>query len=173
MSTLVLGEQPAISAWLAERRRLGQDRYDEIWEGVYHVAPAPTPAHGDVDDQLARLLGPHADRAGLRGHGTINVGAGKDDFRVPDHAYLRGRPTTTFVPSAAVVVEIVSPDDETWAKLDFYFAHGVEELLVVDPQRREVTWLVRGPSALEPAAGSALLGLTAAELAGRLDWPPL
>jgi Uma2 family endonuclease len=39
------------------------------------------------------------------------------------------------------VVEIVSPDDESWAKLDFCAAHDVDDLLIVDPQKREVHWL--------------------------------
>ena len=46
-----------------------------------------------------------------------------------------------FLPTAALVVEIVSPDDKTWEKLGFYAARGVDELLIVDPQERRVHWL--------------------------------
>jgi len=174
MRTVLLEPPAEVRAWLARRRELGQDLYDEVWEGEYHVAPAPHPAHpahGDLDDQLALLLGPRARHAGLRGSGPLNVGE-PDDYRVPDRAYLRARPTTAFVPTAALVVEIVSPGDETWAKPGFYFAHGVEELLVIDPVRRSVDLLCRGPSALVPAERSALLDLSAADLAAELDWPP-
>jgi Uma2 family endonuclease len=44
-------------------------------------------------------------------------------------------------PTAALVVEIVSPGDETWEKLPFYAAHHVDEVLIVDPQERSVSWL--------------------------------
>jgi Uma2 family endonuclease len=46
-----------------------------------------------------------------------------------------------FLPRSHFVVEIVSPDDESWAKLDFCAAHDVDDLLIVDPQKREVHWL--------------------------------
>jgi Uma2 family endonuclease len=40
----------------------------------------------------------------------------------------------------AALVEILSPADETPAKLPFYAAHQVDELLIVDPQSRTVSW---------------------------------
>lgn len=46
-----------------------------------------------------------------------------------------------YVATAALVVELVSQDDETWEKLDFYAAHHVDGLLIVDPQERQVHWL--------------------------------
>ncbi len=171
MRTVVVEPPPELRAWLERRQALGQDLYDEVWEGDYHVAPAPHPAHGRIDDQLARLLGPLADRAGLLGHGPLNLG-GPDDYRVPDRVYLREQPDQVFVPTAALVVEIVSPGDETWAKLDFFFVLGVEELLIVDPHQRRVTWLRRGPEGFEHPTSSALLGLSVEELTARLDWPP-
>lgn len=171
VKTVVVGRRPAaVEAWLRQRKELGQDLFDEVWEGDYHVAPAPHPSHGLVDQQVAELLGPAAREAGLVGSGPLNIGV-PDDYRVPDRAYLRDVPTVTFVPRAAIVVEIVSPGDETHAKLDFYFSRGVEELLVVDPLRRGVEWYQRGNERLLPAEGSELLGLTAAEVAERIDWP--
>jgi Uma2 family endonuclease len=44
-------------------------------------------------------------------------------------------------PTAALVVEIVSPEDETWQKLPYYAAHEVDELLILDPEKRTVDWL--------------------------------
>ena len=169
----VLNDPPEpVRSWLERRQALGQDLYDEVWEGVYHVAPAPHPAHGYLDDQLAGLLRPHAREAGLYGSGPLNVGD-PDDYRVPDRAYTRGRATSTFVPSVVVAVEIVSPHDETWQKLDFYFAHGIEEMLIVDPRSREVHLLVRGEDGFEPAARSRLLGVGVPELHAAIDWPPV
>ena len=133
MRTVVLGEPPApLAEWLDQRRRNGQDLFDEVWEGVYHVAPAPARRHGDVDDQLAALLRAPARSRELWPSGPLNIGE-PGDYRVPDRAYLRDREMATFVRTAAVVVEIVSPDDETYAKFDFYAARRVEEVIVVDP----------------------------------------
>jgi Uma2 family endonuclease len=74
-------------------------------------------------------------------------------------------------PTAAFVVVILSPEDESRAKLPFYFRVGVEEVLLVDPDERTIEWLVRAEDAFEPADGSTLLGVTSAALADRIDWP--
>jgi len=161
---------PAVAQWLERRRALGQDRFDEVWDGEYHVAPAPGEPHADLDDQLAALLRPLARGAGLWPRGPINIGS-LDDYRVPDRSYRRERTAETFVSTAAIVVEIVSPGDESYRKFDFYFARGVEELLIIDPLKRSVQWYGRGPERLEPSRRSALLGLTEAALADLIDWP--
>ena len=168
----MLAAPPAeIEEWLQRRRGLGQDRYDEIWNGEYHVAPSPHFAHGDVGGQLFVMLGPPARRAGLFATTSFNLG-GRDDYRVPDAGYVRERHATVYVPTAAVVVEVISPDDETWAKFDFYFAHGVEELLIVDPRLRTVQWFSRCEDGFESRAASKLLDLSADQLDADLDWPP-
>lgn len=171
MRTVLVGPPPAeVEAWLERRRVLGQDRFDEVWEGEYHVVPAPHGRHGRVDDQLARLLGPRADTAGLQGSGPLNIGR-PDDYRVPDRAYLRTTGVDLYQPTAAIIVEIVSPGDETRRKFDFYYNAGVEELLIVDPEARTVEWFERGSDGFVPADGSRLLGLAGAELAAALRWP--
>jgi hypothetical protein len=76
-----------------------------------------------------------------------------------------------YLPTAAVVVEIVSPGDETYDKLPFDAAHRVDELLIVDPQRRTVQWLGLAAERYEPLNPSGLIDLGAAELAQRIDWP--
>lgn len=172
MRTLLNEPPQVMQTWLERRRELGQDLYDEMWEGVYHVAPAPHPAHGYLDDELAVLLRPHVRAAGLYGSGPLNVG-NPQDYRVPDRAYTRGRATRTFVPTVAVAVEILSPHDESLDKLDFYFAHEVEELLIVDPANHDVRWLVRGAQAFEGASASQLLGLDSKTLQSAIDWPPV
>jgi hypothetical protein len=88
----VLNDPPKpVTDWLERRHALGQDLFDEVWEGSYHVAPAPHPSHGDLDEQLSEILRPHAKAAGLRGSGPLNIGS-PDDHRVPGRAYLRDRP---------------------------------------------------------------------------------
>lgn len=45
----------------------------------------------------------------------------------------------TWLATAAVVVEILSPDDETFEKFSFYARHDVDEVLVADPAARRIT----------------------------------
>ena len=70
------------------------------------------------------------------------------------------------------MVEIVSPDDDRPKKVPFYAKHGVEELVIVDPQQQTVEWLVLRPNgAYAPVGRSGLIDLSAAELAKSIDWP--
>ena len=171
MRTLfVTDPPPPVEDWLARRRALGQDRFDEVWEGEYHVAPGPAGRHGRVDDGLGRILGPMADRAGLKGTTACNIGE-PGDFRVPDRAYFRSGGLEIWNPTAAIVVEVVSPGDESRLKFAFYHRAGIEEVLIVDPDARTVEWFVRGPDAFRPADGSELLAMTAEDLVAAIDWP--
>jgi len=70
------------------------------------------------------------------------------------------------------VVEIASPRDETWQKLDFYAEHSVDELLIAEPLKRSVTWLVLHAGRYVEAEYSRLLGVSAAKLAEQIAWPP-
>jgi hypothetical protein len=133
--------------------------------------PAPHSRHGKVDGQLARLLYEPAREAGLVESGPVNLGE-PGDHRVPDRALLQPGPDAVYLPTAALVVDIVSPGDDTWAKLDFYAAHRVEELLIVDPEKRWVDWLRLTPDGSDArVALSGLIGLGPAELAERIEWP--
>lgn len=171
MKTIVLGPQPPeITAFLARRRALDQDRSDEVWEGDYHVVPAPHPWHAYIDNTLAVLFAPPARAAGLVGMGEFNVGE-SDNFRVPDMGFVRGVPNQVFVLTAAIVVEILSPGDETWEKFDFYARHNVEEICIVDPRARKVRWFVLSGTEYEEAPASPLLKLTVVEVEAGIDWP--
>jgi Uma2 family endonuclease len=172
MPTLVLDPQPVEMAKLIERRRrLGQDLLDEVWNGVYHMNPAPHSRHANVAQQLAEILGAPGRAAGLVPMMSIfNLGE-PNDFRVPDGGLFRPGPDAVYLPTAALVVEIVSPGDKTWEKLDFYAAHQVDELLIVDPQERQVHWLGMAGEGYEPLERSTLIDLGPDELATRLSWP--
>jgi Uma2 family endonuclease len=172
MRTVVLGDSREIRQLIEQRRKTGADLYDEVWEGEYHVAPAPHRSHGLIDFQLAQILGPLARQAGLFGSGPFNLGD-PFNYRVPDQGYHRDRSPATWVPTAAIVVEIVSPDDESWAKLDFYSAHEVDEVLIVDPVAHRVTWLACHGSSYVDVGRSTLLGIASGELATQVDWPPV
>jgi Uma2 family endonuclease len=158
---------------LEGRRRSGLDRLDEIWEGIYHMVPAPSGPHAAIESQLHRLLGPVAMAVGLNMIGQSNLGESEHDFRVPDSALHRSSPTGVWNPTAALVIEIVSPNDETWEKLPFYAAHDVDEVLIVDPQERSVSWLALEAGQYRPVEHSGLLDLGAQALAEQLDWPAI
>jgi Uma2 family endonuclease len=171
--TLVLDPPPPeLRALLERRRRAGLDRLDEVWDGVLHMIPAPSGAHADIAQQLAEVLGPLARAAGM--FPTVhefNLGESEQDFRVPDGGVHRQRPRGVWHPTAALIVEIVSPGDETWQKLPFYAAHNVDEVLIVDPEKRTVEWLAVGGGEYRPVERSALIESGPADLAAQIDWP--
>lgn len=174
MRTLVLDPPTAgLGELLERRRRSGLDRFDEVWEGVLHVVPAPSHAHASIEWQLAALLRPAARAAGLEATGQCNLGESEHDFRVPDGALHRPGACGTWHATAALAVEVVSPGDETWEKLPFYAAHDVDELLIVDPQERSVSWLALEDGEYRPVERSGLVDLGALKLAEQIDWPPV
>jgi Uma2 family endonuclease len=173
MRTLVVDPPTAgLEELLERRRRSGLDRLDEVWEGVLHMVPAPSGRHAVVEWQLARLLGPLAEQAGLYACGQFNLGEGEHNFRVPDGGLHRTVPTGTWHATAALVLEIVSPGDESWEKLPFYAGHAVEEALIIDPAKRTCDWLGLRGREYRPIDRSGVIELGARELAERIDWPP-
>lgn len=171
MPTLVRDPQPIeFEAMLERRRRLGQDRFDEVWKGVLHLNPAPSGRHGDLESQLHAVLRQLALDAGLRMRGQFNLGE-DGDYRVPDGGLDRDATDRVYYPTAALVIEIVSPGDETWEKLDFYAARGVDELLIVDPQQKTVSWMGLEAGEYKHLKRSRLIELGAGELAEQIDWP--
>jgi Uma2 family endonuclease len=172
MRALVLDPPTAgLDPLLERRRRSGLDRLDEVWEGVLHMVPAPTHEHGDLESQLHAILRPLARRAGLTMVGQSNLGEGEHDFRVPDSALHRPGVAGAWHSTAPLVVEIVSPNDESWEKLPFYAAHEVDEVLIVDPRKRTVSWLGLTGGEYKPIERSGLVDQGAQELAEQLDWP--
>jgi len=173
MPTLVLGTPPPeLQALLERRRQAGVDRLDEVWEGVHHVVPAPSYEHARITQQLGELLGPLARAAGLDpAMGEFNLGESEHDFRVPDGGLHRPGAAGVWLPTAALVVEILSPGDESRQKLPFYAARDVDEILIVDPAERTVTWLGLRDGEYHPLQQSALIELGPAQLADQLNWP--
>lgn len=138
------------------------------------MVPAPTEAHARIATQLAVLMKPLADRVGLiTAMHEFNVGEGDHDYRIPDGG-LHRESWGTWAHTAALVIEIVSPGDESWEKLPFYAVHGVDEVLIVDPQKRSVHWLgLSQDGEYREIERSALIELGPSALTEQLDWPPL
>jgi Uma2 family endonuclease len=171
MRTVVLDPPTAgLEEVFERRRRSGLDRRDELWKGVLHMVPAPGYKHFRLDQQLAELIGPAAKTAGLVFGGEFNLGD-QDDFRVPDRGLHRAEDRNDWQHTAALVVEIVSPGDESWEKLGFYAAHDVDEVLIVDPEKHSVDWLGLSDGEYRPIARSGLIELGADELGEQIDWP--
>jgi len=123
------------------RRKTGADQWDEMWEGVLHMAPSPNRDHQDFEGALEFWLRLHWVRhTGGRVYHQINVaepGTWPNNYRIPDlvlltpsrfdidcNEYFDGGPD--------VVVEVHSPEDESYDKFDFYAKSGVLEVWVFD-----------------------------------------
>ncbi|MCI0334297.1 MAG: Uma2 family endonuclease [Planctomycetes bacterium] len=130
------------------RRRTGADQWDEMWEGVLHMAPSPNRDHQDFELSLAMWLRLHwAKATSGRVYTRINVaepGTWPDNYRIPDivlltpnrfaidhNEYFNGGPDA--------VIEIYSPGDETYEKLDFYAKLNVREVWVCDRDTKRPT----------------------------------
>jgi len=166
-----VSDRPETLEFIERRRALGQDRYDEVWEGVYHVAPEAHFRHGLTQVRLGLRLAPLAEAAGLVLTGSFNLGMGPRDYRVPDFGLHETEVDGAFVPTAVVVGEVLSPGDETWEKLPFYAARGVAEVFVVDPVARSVRVLLRADSSsYRESDASVRLNVSAEQLAA-IRWP--
>jgi Uma2 family endonuclease len=171
MRTLLSDPLPQeVQELLTRRRQWGADRHDEVWEGVLHVVPMPDFRHAALSAQVASLLRAPASAAGLTVTDAFNLGDSKQNFRVPDAGLHRPDAGGLWLPSAALAVEVLSPNDDTWKKLSFYAAHSVDELLIVDPERRSLDWLGLVEGRYQPIEHSGVIDLSAAALARQIEW---
>jgi Putative restriction endonuclease len=174
MRTLILDPPPAgLEEILERRRRWGADRFDEVSDGVCHVATplATSGAIVMVREDIRIALTPLAEQAGLQMIGAFNIGEWDTDYRVPHAGLHRDMGWDMCTPTAALVIEVVSPGDDPWEKLPFYAAHDVDELLIVDPAARKVDWFTLGDGEYRPIERSGLIDLGSSDLTGRIDWP--
>ncbi len=172
MRTVVLGDNhPELTEWIARRRAMRQDLHDEVWHGEYHMAPAAHNYHGLLVIELALVLRELAARQGFVVGTAFNLGDDVDNFRVPDLGIHRELLDTVWVPTAAMVVEVVSPDDESWLKFDHYAVHDVDEVLIADPWDRALHLFVLADGRYEPTDRSVLLDVAVAQLRQAIAWP--
>jgi len=139
MTTLILDAEFEAQA-IAQRRASGLDRYDEVWDGVYVMAPLANNEHQFLAFELAHIL-----RIVCGGSATILAGCNVSDrevdwtsnYRCPDVAlYFPTNPAkdmeTHWFGGPDFGSEVSSPKDRTWDKLDFYAAVNTRELLIID-----------------------------------------
>jgi Uma2 family endonuclease len=174
---VVMLEAP--QALLDERRAKGLDKSDEMWEGELHMVPPPSDRHQEVGSELFLVLAPIAKARGLLARydptGLFRPGV-DDDWRVPDQTYASPdvRSERGIEGAASLVVEILSPRDETYAKLGWYADVGVGEVLVIEPETRRVELFANRDGQMTPVEPVVIecLGVRAETVDGklRLTW---
>jgi Uma2 family endonuclease len=129
----------APQAMLDERRRLGHDVRDEMWDGVLHMVPPPGGLHQQFGALFFRVAAPLAEQCGLAAQYETGLFRSAVDHRVPDLVFFRPEHLSDRgVEGAELVVEIRSKGDETYDKIDFYSLVGAREMIVVHPHERRV-----------------------------------
>jgi len=134
---------------IRRRRRLGIDLRDEVWDGVYVMAPAADHEHQRLSGDLYTAFKPaiNDDRLGSA-EPNVNVSDRKrgwrKNYRCPDIAvFLTGNPAedmgTFWYGGPDFAIEIVSPRDRTRKKIPFYEKVGTRELLIVDRRPWKLT----------------------------------
>ncbi|MBL8897333.1 MAG: Uma2 family endonuclease [Planctomycetes bacterium] len=170
---------------LDQRRKIGADRWDEVWDGVLHMVPSPNSAHQElVGDLYYWLRSQWTPRSVGRVAMGLNVARGtnwRQSYRVPDLSLMlpggKARDRGEYIEGGPdVLIEVRSPGDETYQKIPFYSEIGVRELWVVDrdTQAVEVHMLEGEAPRLAPAnaegwISSAATGLELRCAAGRVE----
>ena len=153
---LLLTQRDAVRRVIRRRRRLGLDRKDEVWNGRYIVMPDPDNVHQDLVGALLtvlRIVISWAKLGNAYPGGNISNRADKwtSNYRVPDvTVFLNDNPAenrqTHWLGGPDLAVEIVSDNDKSRKKLDFYASVGTRELLIIDrdPWQIELFRLTNG-----------------------------
>ena len=140
MATVVMDSGIA-EAMRQERAAAGSDRWDEVWEGTYMMAPLPNIEHQELVGIFAHVL----QQVIPRSRGLVLPGANVSDrekgwefnYRCPDVVvYLTGTRAkncgTHWRGGPDFAVEIVSPDDMVRDKIPFYGKVAMRELLIIE-----------------------------------------
>jgi Uma2 family endonuclease len=169
----------AIPELLKFRARAGSDRFDEMWGGVVHITPSPS-----FQDQLhvSRILNFFVEvwcpRTGGGAVMQMNVSTPEhwdQDYRIPDVCVMRPdrlpQGEVMFV-RPNVVFEIRSPGDETYEKLPFYAAVGVETVVVVerDTKATQVFGLSSSDFVPLPPSANGWTSIRPIEVELRTEW---
>ena len=153
---LLLTQRDKVRRIIRRRRSLGLDRKDEVWNGRYIVMPDPDNVHQDLVGALLTVLRIVISWAKLgNAYPGGNISDREDkwtaNYRVPDvTVFLNDNPAenrnTHWLGGPDLAVEIVSDNDKSRKKLDFYANVGTRELLIVDrdPWQIELFRLTNG-----------------------------
>ena len=160
-------------SFLEERRRLGHDRWDELWDGELHMVPPPSSRHALVARDLFVALIPIARRLGLEFFQEGGLYGPGQNWRIPDVVLVRPEHMSERgLEAAELVIEVLSPHDESRQKMPWYATVGVKETWLVHPSTRliEVYTLVERTWHMVAATScgivSPLLGIRVEVVAG-------
>jgi len=147
--TTIINDQVLEERLIAQHREAGLDKYDEVWDGVYVMAPMANNEHQRLVTDFTTILNLAVGWPGLgRVFPGVNVSDQNDDwttnYRCPDVAvYLKDTHAKDcgayWYGGPDFAVEIVSPQDRVMEKLPFYAQVGTRELLVIDRDPWELT----------------------------------
>lgn len=142
LMTLIVTDPRDQERLIAERRAAGADRFDEVWEGDYVMAPIADNEHQEVAGSLTSVfrsvVGWGTQAKVLPGTYVSDRAQGwEHNYRCPDVAvFLPGTSArdcgSHWFGGPDFAVEILSPGDRTPKKLPFYASLNVRELLVID-----------------------------------------
>jgi len=161
-----------------ERRRLGIDKLDECWEGEWHFVNPPKLWHPRLNSDMFLVLAPIAKGLGLASwcEATGVFADVENNWRIPDQIYARpDQEIEEGLIGAELVVEVRSPDDDSYAKLPFYAARGITEAMVVHRDRRFELYRLDDDKTYQPVEDGrcSVLGVTFATVDGpklRITW---
>lgn len=162
---------------LEQRRRLDIDRQDERWEGEWHFVNPPKLWHPELNSDMFRVLAPRAELVGLSAYcESTGVFADAEDWRIPDQVYAPAvHKFEDGLTGAALVVEVRSPDDESYAKLPFYAERGITEAMIVHRDRRFELFRLDAAAVYQPVQDGrcSVLDVTFSTVDGpklRINW---
>ena len=153
---MLINDQDTERRMIARRRRLGLDKFDEVWNGVYVMSPMANDEHQDVVSLLNTLL---CQVIQLSGQGKVRPGVNvsnrrvdwKKNYRCPDVAvFLNGTTAENrgayWLGGPDLAIEVTSPKERLSKKRKFYAKVGTRELLVVnrEPWSLELYRLANG-----------------------------
>jgi Uma2 family endonuclease len=148
MPTARILEPTLVRELIRQRQKMGIDRWDEVWEGVYVVPPSASNPHHFLASKLITILNPIIAN---QVRGPAQAGANVSDrrkgweksFRCPDVVVVlkEGKAvdcTTHWMGGPDFLIEIESPGDDTYEKIPFYSKIGVRELLIIHHDTRRL-----------------------------------
>ena len=153
---LLLTQRDKVRRIIRRRRHLGLDRKDEVWNGCYVILPSPDIEHQDlVGGMLVVLRTVISPVEQGKAYPGCNISDREDkwtaNYRVPDvTVFLNDNPAenrnTHWLGGPDLAVEVVSDNDKSRKKLDFYAGVNTRELLIVDrdPWQLELFRLTNG-----------------------------
>src|SRR5262245_34949157 len=136
---------------IRQRKKLGHDLYDEVWDGVYVMPTLPNLIHQKLVRKLSDIYAEVVEEPEL---GDVYPGANvsnrpknwKKNYRCPDVVVVLNDGIALNCDSFILggpdfLTEIISPGEDASAKVPFYSKIQVRELLVLQRDSREPTLL--------------------------------